>query len=421
MCKVVLNSIDKVKRFVNVTSKVDGDVFLQSGRYIIDAKSIMGIFSIDLTKPLEMSFEKCSDEEKISTWRKYRSFLWRCSMNLLQIKNLIASDEYEFLKSNEHLGGGIIMLGLGGSHAYGTNIETSDLDVRGCALNSKEEILTNQHYEQFVDEKTDTTIYAFNKLISLLCNCNPNTIEMLGLKPEHYLYLSPVGRELLSNKNLFLSKKAAQAFGGYATAQLRRLDNKAARLVGQTQREQHILNSINNVRADFNERYSPYPDDAIRLYIDKSDKEDMESEIFMDVKLTRYPLRDYKSMWSEMHNVVKDYAKIGKRNQHAIEHNKLGKHMMHLIRLYMMCLDILENKEIVTFRSKEHDLLMSIRNGKYLDANRQPIPEFFEMVDEYEKKMQYAKENTDLPEKPDYKKIQEFVMDVNERVVRGLI
>lgn len=342
-------------------------------------------------------------------------------MNLLQIKNLIASDEYEFLKSNEHLGGGIIMLGLGGSHAYGTNIETSDLDVRGCALNSKEEILTNQHYEQFVDEKTDTTIYAFNKLISLLCNCNPNTIEMLGLKPEHYLYLSPVGREMLSNKDLFLSKKAAQAFGGYATAQLRRLDNKAARLVGQTQREQHILNSINNVRADFNERYPPYPDDAIRLYIDKSDKEDMESEIFMDVKLTRYPLRDYKSMWSEMHNVVKDYAKIGKRNQHAIEHNKLGKHMMHLIRLYMMCLDILENKEIVTFRSKEHDLLMSIRNGKYLDANRQPIPEFFEMVDEYEKKMQYAKENTDLPEKPDYKKIQEFVMDVNERVVRGLI
>lgn len=342
-------------------------------------------------------------------------------MNLLQIKDLIASDEYEFLRSNEHLGDKVIMIGLGGSHAYGTNIETSDLDVRGCALNSKEEILTNQHYEQFVDEKTDTTIYAFNKLISLLCNCNPNTIEMLGLKPEHYLYLSPVGRELLNNKGLFLSKKAAQAFGGYATAQLRRLDNKAARLVGQAQREQHILNSINNVREDFNERYSLYPDDAIRLYIDKSDKEDMESEIFMDVKLTRYPLRDYKSMWSEMHNVVKDYAKVGKRNQHAIEHNKLGKHMMHLIRLYMMCLDILENKEIVTFRSKEHDLLMSIRNGKYLDTNRQPIPEFFEMVDEYEKKMQYAKENTDLPEKPDYKKIQEFVMDVNERVVRGSI
>lgn len=100
-------------------------------------------------------------------------------MNILEIRQMIKSDAYSFLRENEHLGSRIIMIGLGGSHAYGTNIETSDFDVRGCALNSKEEILTNQHYEQFVDEKTDTTVYAFNKVISLLCNCNPNTIEML--------------------------------------------------------------------------------------------------------------------------------------------------------------------------------------------------------------------------------------------------
>ena len=75
MFKVMLNSIDKVKQFVNVTSKVDGDVFLQSGRYIIDAKSIMGIISIDLTKPLEMSFEKCSDEEKNKYLEKIQEFL----------------------------------------------------------------------------------------------------------------------------------------------------------------------------------------------------------------------------------------------------------------------------------------------------------------------------------------------------------
>ena len=73
--RISLNSIDKVKQFVNVTSKVDGDVFLQSGRYIIDAKSIMGIFSIDLTKPLEMSFEKCSDEEKNKYLEKIQEFL----------------------------------------------------------------------------------------------------------------------------------------------------------------------------------------------------------------------------------------------------------------------------------------------------------------------------------------------------------
>lgn len=86
-------------------------------------------------------------------------------MDLQQIKSLVKSDEYVFLKDNAHLGDRIIMLGLGGSHAYGTNVETSDLDVRGCALNNKEEILTNQNFEQFVDERTDTTIYAFNKLV----------------------------------------------------------------------------------------------------------------------------------------------------------------------------------------------------------------------------------------------------------------
>lgn len=61
------------------------------------------------------------------------------------------------------------------------------------------------------------------------------------------------------------------------------------------------------------------PKMQIKLYIDKSDREEYETEIFMDINFKHYPLRDYKSMWSEMNCVVKDYAKIGKRNQHAIE------------------------------------------------------------------------------------------------------
>ena len=121
-----------------------------------------------------------------------------------------------------------------------------------------------------------------------------------------------------------------------------------------------------------------------------------------------------------MNNVVKDYAKLEQtgRNKEAIRGDKLAKHMMHLIRLYLMCLDILERGEIVTYRP-EHDFLMCIRNGDYLDADKQPIPEFFELVDHYEKKLEYAKANTSLPDKPDYDRINEFVMSVNERVVRG--
>lgn len=340
-------------------------------------------------------------------------------MTIDEIKKKVQSSEYDFLRTNEHLGKNIIMITLGGSHAYGTNIETSDVDIRGCALNAKDEILTNKNFEQFVNEDTDTTIYSFNKLISLLTSVNPNTIEMLGCHPDHYIYLSPIGRELLDNRHLFLSKKCIHSFGGYANAQLRRLDNKAARLVSQSQQEQHILNSIENASYTFKEQYFAYDDDAIKLYIDKSEQEEYDTEIFMDVHLTHYPLRDYKGMWSVMNNVVKDYAKLGKRNQNAIEHGKLAKHMMHLVRLYLMCFDILDRGEIVTYREKDHDFLMDIRNGKYLDENRQPIPEFFDIVDELEARLDRAKATTDLPDNPDYNKINEFVASVNERIVRG--
>lgn len=342
-------------------------------------------------------------------------------MTIEEIKKKVAGPDYDFLRNNEHLGSNIILLGLGGSYAYSTNVATSDLDVRGCALNKKEELLTNQNFEQFINEETDTTIYGFNKLITLLTSVNPNTCELLGLKPEHYLHIHPIGQELLDNTHMFLSKRAVYSFGGYANSQLRRLDNKAARLVGQTEREQHILSSINNAYYTFPEKYFSFPEDSIKLYIDKSHQEDFDTEIYMDINLKHYPLRDYKSMWSEMNNIVKDYSKIGKRNKHAVEHGKLSKHMMHLVRLYYMCFDILENEKIITYREKEHDLLMDIRNGKYLDENKQPITEFFEMVDELEKRLKYDAENTSLPDSPDYKKINEFVMSVNERVVKGEI
>lgn len=53
--QISLNSIDKVKSFVNDITKFDNDFDLVSGRYVIDAKSIMGIFSLDLSKPIDLS------------------------------------------------------------------------------------------------------------------------------------------------------------------------------------------------------------------------------------------------------------------------------------------------------------------------------------------------------------------------------
>ena len=63
--QISLNSIDKVKSFVNAITQFDFDFDLVSGRYVIDAKSIMGIFSLDLSKPIELAIHNDSDIDEI--------------------------------------------------------------------------------------------------------------------------------------------------------------------------------------------------------------------------------------------------------------------------------------------------------------------------------------------------------------------
>lgn len=341
-------------------------------------------------------------------------------MTIEEIKQEVNSSSYNFLRTNKHLGKNMILLGLGGSYAYGTNNENSDIDVRGIATLSKSEILTGKDFEQVTNNETDTTIYSFNKIIKLLTNCNPNVIEMLGLKPEHYIIETALGQALIENKTMFLSQKAFNTFGGYATAQFKRMENKCNRVVSQEDQEKHILKTINNASEEFSRMFCETPKESIKLYIDKSNHPDFDTEIFCDINLKHYPLRDHKGMMMEMGQIISSYDKIGHRNAHAIENDKLGKHMMHLVRLYLMCFDILEKGEINTYREKEHDFLMDIRNGKYLDENKQPIPEFYELVKEYEKRLEYDKNNTFLPKEPDYKRINEFVESVNGVVVRRI-
>ena len=63
--KISLNSIDKVKAFVNEVTKYDAEFDLVSGRYVIDAKSIMGIFSLDLSKPIELAIHSEANIDEI--------------------------------------------------------------------------------------------------------------------------------------------------------------------------------------------------------------------------------------------------------------------------------------------------------------------------------------------------------------------
>ncbi len=68
---LLLSSINDVKDFVNIVSKYDFDVDLTSGRYVVDAKSIMGIFSLDLSKPIKVEVHSDDCENFVSELEKF--------------------------------------------------------------------------------------------------------------------------------------------------------------------------------------------------------------------------------------------------------------------------------------------------------------------------------------------------------------
>lgn len=338
-------------------------------------------------------------------------------MDSEELKRLLAQPEYDFLRTNSRLGPNIMLLTLGGSHAYGTNIETSDVDIRGIAANSLTDILGMTNFEQVTDTSTDTMVYSLRKICGLLLDCNPNTIEMLGCKPEQYVYLDKRGKLLLKNKQLFLSRRAVASFGGYARGQLKRLENILARDRGtDEEKEQHIMHSVQYTLDKFAAEYAEMQEGTFNLYIGPGKTEGMNTEILADINLHGIPLRSFKPMMKDLGQVVAQYSTIGKRNTKK-DNAHLDKHAMHLVRLYLMGLDILEKGEINTYRDKDHSLLMDVRNGKFRLADGTYSEEFFTYIEELEKRLQYAAANTNLPDEPNFDKVQELVMEINRMTI----
>lgn len=334
--------------------------------------------------------------------------------------NELDNGKYSFLKSSGMLDKSILLT-FGGSHAYGTNVEGSDVDVRGIFKHTKKEIYSMNYVDEVFEEKeTDTVIYPLFKIMKLLLQGNPNCVEIVGSHSDNILYTTPAGQKLIENKNIFLSKRAGYAFGGYASAQLRRLENALIRENNDlSKREQHILNSVKNQMYSFEERYTSLIGGSINLYIDSSIKSGLDTEIFMDIDLKHYPLRDFVGMYSEIKNVVNTYEKnyINHRNNKKDDLH-LNKHAMHLVRLLIMGAEILEGKGVNTYRQNDREFLLQIRNGDFVieKDGQKDYSQVFEIVNKYEDKFNYAFENSSLPENPNYKAAEELLIDINENL-----
>lgn len=116
-----------------------------------------------------------------------------------------------------------------GSVAYGTafdNMENvqSDIDTSGVFFAPQNELLGfNSNYtERIADEKNDNVWFEIGKWFELLCNSNPNIIESLWIPQRCILFENDIIKGIKENRNMFLSKKVYETFGGYAKSQIKK-------------------------------------------------------------------------------------------------------------------------------------------------------------------------------------------------------
>ncbi|KGL42072.1 hypothetical protein BMT55_02850 [Listeria newyorkensis] len=311
---------------------------------------------------------------------------------------VIETSAYDFLRDNRDLRG-IAYLVASGSHGYGTNIETSDLDLRGFLIEDKRYLFGLNTFEQFEEKETDTVIFGAQKFMKLCAQGNPNVLELLGVDEDEIVICSEAGRVVRDNVDLFLSKRVEQTFGNYANAQLKRLQNALVRNeASQAVQEQHVLETLQRQMKHFEGKYADLGDNGLVLRMENA-------EIVMDARLRGYPLRDFVGIYGEMQGTMRTYGKLG-TTEHPKDLPRLYKHAMHLVRMLVTGRDILEGKGIITKRRIEHELLMAIRNGEI------SFEEIFEQVAVLQKEFERAARETDLPEQVDMIQVEELLISL---------
>lgn len=301
----------------------------------------------------------------------------------------------------------IIFMVKHGSHAYGLNTETSDLDVKGVAVPPKDYFLGMKKFEQAeykdLDKNAEAVIYDIRKFCSLAADCNPNIIEVLWADPDSYFYVTPVGQKLIEMRELFISKKARFTFSGYAHAQLKRiqLHHKWLRYGDTFVEPQRYTYGLKEKSLIPKEQL-----DAANANIQKQldrwnlkDMTDLEPDVRLFVQkmmtdlLSEISVAQNEALWVgasrmlgfndnliEILDKERRYLAAKKDWEHYLEwkrnrnparaalEEKFGfdtKHGMHLVRLQTMCREILEGKGVIVKRKEDREKLLGIRRGEW--------------------------------------------------------
>lgn len=304
----------------------------------------------------------------------------------------------ELTKSNRIVGEFI-----SGSHAYGLNVPTSDVDVRGIFINPLQERISlnfAKGSEQVGDEKHDTTYYELARYMELAKDCNPNIIEFLWCPEDCWKIRKPAVDMLIDNRNMFVSKKAYYTFSSYAFSQIKKAKGQN-KWINNPQPEEAprktdfcwVINPGETKPRPVNPAYGNFEEfhvagmehvpNMYRLYhygkgasgVFRGPNQQLVCEsipvrdestkffgflVFNEADYDK-AMTDHRNYWEWMKN----------RNPHRYVAQEKGevdydcKNLMHCVRLLWSSENILRNGEpIIRFEGEQKDFLMKIRKGE---------------------------------------------------------
>lgn len=339
-----------------------------------------------------------------------------------------------------------------GSHAYGTNVPESDEDFKGIVVPTKEYFLGHyKRFEQAELKSPDAVVYDIRKFFSLAADCNPNIIEVLYVDDVDRLVVDPIGEEILSHRDEFLSKKIKYTFTGYAVSQLKRIKTHRRWIMspprqpptradlGLPERTTIPTDQLQAVAAVVQKELDKSQFDFVDS-LDESQKIGLMrvvSETLAELKITsdqqwswsaaarRVGLddnfiwiaqleREYsaaKKEWDQFQNWKKTRNPV----RAALE-EKFGydtKHALHLVRLIRMCREIISTGRVVVKRPDREELL-DIRRGLWT------YDELIEFAEREEKEIDdLCSVSNVLPSRPNRKKLDDLCVSLVEKSLRG--
>lgn len=298
---------------------------------------------------------------------------------------------------------GTMLLVRHGSHAYGTNTETSDEDFKGVAIPTKKYFYGYSHRFEQAELKApddDAVIYDIRKFFNLAADCNPNIIEVLHTDPSDHFIVTPIGQKILDNKDAFLSKKMKFTFMGYSISQLKRIKThkrwimnppsapptrKDLGLPEQTLIPQDQLTAafaeVQKELDRFNFDFMENLEESAKIEV-KGAMQTMLAELkmtsdvqfgaaarkigltdnFIEIMQKERQYTGLKREWDQYQN-WKTNRNV-KRSELEEKYGYDTKHAYHLVRLIRMCRETLLTGKVIVRRPDREELL-AIRNGAW--------------------------------------------------------